>query len=133
MEKRYGVSVVMPAYNSVSTIHRAIDSVLGQSYCNWELIVVDDCSSDETADILKKYSDKCEKIHIITNENNLGVSCSRNRGVQAAKNEWIAFLDSDDYWENRKLEHQFEMLKKYPAMEFCFTGSAFIDETGKIS
>ena len=133
MEKRYGVSVVMPAYNSVSTIHRAIDSVLGQSYCNWELIVVDDCSNDETATIIEKYSRDYDQIRIIRNETNSGVAVSRNRGVQAAEKEWIAFLDSDDYWEVDKLEQQFGMINNYPDMKLCFTGSAFIDINGRKS
>ena len=132
-DETYGVSVVMPAYNAAATIQRAIDSVIGQSYGNWELIVVNDCSSDETADILKKYSDKYQQIHIITNEINSGVAYARNRGVQAAKNEWIAFLDSDDYWETEKLEQQLAMIKKHPDMKMCFTASAFIDEKGRKS
>lgn len=133
MKKTYGVSVVMPAYNAATTIRRAIESVIYQTFCEWELIVVNDCSCDDTDQILEMYSNNYEQIHVFTNSINSGVAYSRNRGVQAAKSEWIAFLDSDDYWEVDKLEQQFLMLNTYPNMKICFTGSAFIDVDGRKS
>ena len=133
MTEKCMVSVIMAAYNSERTIVRAIESVISQTFTNWELIIIDDSSKDTTKKIVEKYCFRDSRIQVISNEKNLGVAETRNRGVQIAKSEWIAFLDSDDYWEAEKLEYQFKMLKKYPDMGLCFTGSAFIDERGNRS
>lgn len=96
------VSVIIPTYNRAQTIERAVNSVLGQTMGNLELIVVDDGSTDETQEILKKF----QYIRVISTENQ-GVSRARNLGVQAAKGSWVAFLDSDDEWLPEKLAKQF--------------------------
>ena len=101
------VSILMPAYNSENTISESIGSVLEQTYQNWELIIIDDGSSDRTADIVEAFKD--ERIFLIR-QKNCGVCCARNRGLSCARGEWIAFLDSDDIWVESKLERQLRHL-----------------------
>ncbi len=108
------ISVIIPTYNRASTIERALQSVLGQTFPPQEIIVVDDASTDNTSEILEKYSDK---ISIITNPKNSGVSISRNVGIQQARGDWIAFLDSDDQWESRKLEKQNQFHAVHPELK----------------
>ncbi len=122
------VSIIMPSYNSNKTIKEAIESVLNQTYENWELIVVDDCSTDNTIEIVQAIED--HRIHILLNEKNRGVSYSRNRAIHEAKAEWIAFLDSDDCWEKDKLEKQIKVIHENEDAKLVFTGSAFIDDSG---
>lgn len=105
------ITTVIPVYNREHMIGRAIDSVLSQSYLPVEIIVVDDCSTDGTPDILKSYGDK---IKIIRLTDNSGPSKARNEGIKHAGTEWIAFLDSDDSWEKDKLKNQVEYLTRYP-------------------
>ncbi len=124
------VSIVMPAYNCEKYIEGAINSVLNQTYQNWELIVIDDGSKDKTGYIIKELENKDSRIKFIKNEKNMGVSATRNRGISIASSEWIAFLDSDDMWEESKLEKQIKVAEE-KAAEFLFTGSSFINEEGK--
>jgi glycosyltransferase involved in cell wall biosynthesis len=97
------ISVVIPTHNRARTIERAMISVFRQTYQPVDIIVVDDFSDDETPEILLEYADR---IKIIRNESNRGVSFSRNEGIKAAQGDWIAFLDSDDRWDKDKLETQ---------------------------
>lgn len=124
------ISIVMPAYNSEKYIADAIDSIIRQTYENWELIIIDDGSIDQTTDIVSKYICSNEKIKLYSNDNNIGVSRSRNKGIEIAKGNWIAFLDSDDLWKFDKLEKQIELIVKKDA-EFVFTGASYINENGK--
>ena len=102
------VSVVIPTYNRINFIFRAIDSVLKQTYPIHQIIVVDNNSTDNTSEILRnKYS----KIEILF-ENKQGVSSARNKGIKYSKSDWIALLDSDDSWEPKKIEKQKEVKKK---------------------
>ena len=94
-------SVILPTYNRANTIKRAIDSVLGQTISNWELIIVDNFSSDNTSDIVMGYSDA--RIKLIHFRNNGVIAASRNKGIEHALGEFIAFLDSDDWWHKDKL------------------------------
>lgn len=121
------VSIVMPAYNCDSFIKQSIESVINQTYKNWELIIINDCSTDKTEEIIKSYSDK--RITTYKNNKQKGVSYSRNKGISFCSSEWIAFIDSDDIWENNKLEEQLEIVSNNK--EFIFTGSKFINENGK--
>lgn len=134
MEKEL-VSIVMPAFNAAASISESIDSVLGQTYRVWELIIINDCSCDSTADIIWNYHEKDSRIIILTNDENQGVSNTRNRGVREAKGDWIAFLDSDDLWMPDKLEQQMRLLCNEEAndetLDIVFTGSAFIDNSGR--
>lgn len=124
------VSVVMPAYNAEKYIGQAIESVQKQTYTNWELIVVDDCSTDNTYEIVKEYSQKDFRIKLLKNQKNQGVSYTRKNGVEASAGEWIAFLDSDDAWHHEKLEKQLVCQKQYGA-KLVFTASAFMNSEGK--
>lgn len=106
------VTIVMPAYKCGSFIARSIDSVLSQTYQNWELIIVDDCSNDGTIDIVKKYQEKENRIMLYQNSINCGAAISRNTALKNAKGRWIAFLDSDDLWEPEKLEKQIKFMEE---------------------
>ena len=99
------VSIIMPSYNTASYIAQSIESVLAQTYPHWELIIVDDCSTDDTDEAVAKYlSDS--RIVYLKNETNSGAAISRNYALREAKGKWIAFLDSDDLWHPEKLEKQ---------------------------
>ncbi|MBT2686426.1 glycosyltransferase family 2 protein [Bacillus sp. ISL-37] len=124
------ISIIMPAYNCEKFIEEAITSVIEQTYKLWELIVIDDGSRDSTVKIIKKLSNKDLRIQFYKNEDNQGVSATRNRGISLANGDWIAFLDSDDIWEKTKLQKQMEYAKNTEA-EFLFTGSSYINENGE--
>ncbi|MCW4005058.1 MAG: glycosyltransferase family 2 protein [Candidatus Bathyarchaeota archaeon] len=98
------ISVVIPTYNRAHVLPRAINSVLSQSYPNFELIVVDDCSTDSTKAVIDSFDD--ERLRYIRHEKNQGAVCARNTGIKAAKGEYIAFQDSDDEWLPEKLRVQ---------------------------
>jgi teichuronic acid biosynthesis glycosyltransferase TuaG len=123
------VSIVMPAYNSEKFIKDSIKSVLAQSYRNWELLILDDGSKDDTQNIIMEFCHIDSRIKAFPNLINLGVSATRNRGIELARGEWIAFLDSDDMWEPEKLVQQFDIVNTKQA-EFVFTGSSYINEKG---
>lgn len=122
------VSVVMPAFNSEKTIEKAISSVLSQTYGNFELIIVDDCSVDGTSDIIEAFKEKDSRIIHLKNERNSGVSFSRNYAIKCACGDWIAFLDSDDMWTIDKLEKQINLINKNPEAVLTYTASSFISE-----
>jgi glycosyltransferase involved in cell wall biosynthesis len=103
------VSILMPAYNSGKTIAESIESVLEQTYQNWELIVINDGSSDNTVDIIKTFKD--DRV-ILIEQKQCGVCCARNNGLRHSNGDWIAFLDSDDLWVEKKLEVQLNYLEK---------------------
>lgn len=104
------VSVIIPTYNRAKDVQNAINSVLGQTFKDFEVVVVDDGSSDDTGKVLTEmYGDRI-RYHFQTNQ---GLSGALNTGLQLAQGEWVAFLDSDDYWENEKLEAQFKALEKF--------------------
>jgi teichuronic acid biosynthesis glycosyltransferase TuaG len=123
------ISIVMPAYNSEKYIEDAINSVLAQTYKGWELLVLDDGSTDGTKQIVENICKMNSRVKYIKNKKNLGVSATRNKGVKLSNGEWIAFLDSDDMWEPSKLQKQIDFCTKNVA-DFVFTGSSFINEKG---
>ena len=125
------VSIIMPAYNAAKTIRDSIESIQAQTFKDWELIVIDDGSKDETANILQEMTAADNRIHFLQNERNSGASYTRNRAVELAIGEWIAFLDSDDLWMPEKLEKQLALAKSYPDMVVCYTASSFIDDDSK--
>lgn len=104
------VSIIMPSYNASEYIVYSIKSVQAQTYTNWELIVVDDCSTDNTVDIINNLNEPRVKLYI--NEKNSGAALSRNKALRVAKGRWIAFLDSDDVWLPEKLEKQLRFMVK---------------------
>lgn len=120
------VSVIMPSYNTAKYIAESIESVIGQTYPDWELIIVDDCSTDDTDSVVAKYLSD-ERIRYLKNETNSGAAISRNYALREAKGKWIAFLDSDDVWLPEKLETQIAfMLAKN--CSFSYTNYEEIDE-----
>lgn len=123
------VSIIMPSYNTGRFIKETIESVLSQTYSNWELIIVDDCSTDDTDEVVKPYLSD-ERIKYLKNEKNSGAAVSRNYALREAKGRWIAFLDSDDLWSPKKLEIQIEFMEKN-GYHFSYTGYAEIDEESK--
>ena len=124
------VSIVMPAYNAAKTIRDSIGSIQAQTFQDWELIVIDDGSKDCTADILREMAAADARILFLQNEKNSGASYTRNRAVELASGEWIAFLDSDDMWKPEKLEKQLALAELNPDMVVCYTASSFIDDDG---
>lgn len=127
------VSVIMPVYNAERFLRYSIDSVLSQTYVDFELILVNDCSKDNSLMIMREYEQKDSRVKVFSNEQNRGVSYTRNFGVENASGEYIAFLDSDDMWTSDKLQKQFELIDKYPDIDICFSGSAFVDTEGNKS
>ncbi|WP_426595914.1 glycosyltransferase family 2 protein [Pectobacterium brasiliense] len=125
------VSIIMPTYNSEHTLEESINSVLSQTYINWELIITDDCSDDLTQEILKKYSEYEKRIKFFVNEVNMGAGFSRNRSIDAAEGDYIAFLDSDDLWLPEKLEKQINFMSNN---NYALTYTAYrkIDEKGNV-
>ena len=124
------VSIIMPAYNSERTIEAAVMSVIEQTCRNWELIIVDDASDDDTPDICRRLAAQDERILIITNSSNLGRVESRRLAANASHGDLIAFLDSDDMWTPDKLSKQLA-LRDDTGCDLVYTGSSFIDENGR--
>lgn len=122
------ISIIVPVYNVEKFIEDTINSVLKQSYKDWELLLVNDCSKDKSVEKIKTFSDP--RIRLIEQPENKGAYAARNRGLEEAKGRYIAFLDSDDYWEPEKLEKEMAFMEKEDA-GFVFTGYEFADENGK--
>ena len=121
------VSIIMPSYNTAKFIGKSINSVLNQTYTNWELIIVDDCSTDNTDEVVASFID--ERIKYFKNETNSGAAVSRNKALREAKGKWIAFLDSDDLWHPEKLERQISFMVEND-YHFSYTCYSEIDESG---
>lgn len=124
------ISIIMAAYNAEKTIVQAIESVLNQTYSHFELLVVNDCSTDRTVELVKKTAAQDKRVRLISNQKNSGVSYTRKHGLDEARGSWIAILDSDDVWAPEKLEKQIALQEKTNA-DLLFTGSAFMDADGK--
>ncbi len=123
------ISVVIPTYNRASLVERAIRSVLAQHFSAYEIVVVDDGSSDDT---VHRISRNFPDIQLITQPNR-GVSAARNAGINAAIGEWIAFLDSDDVWNHKKLMKQVAGLKSCPEYEICHTDETWIRDGRRVN
>ena len=131
LHKEFGlISIIMAAYNAEKTIEQAINSVLRQTYTDFELLVVNDCSKDRTVELVKSIAAKDNRVRLISNEKNSGVSFTRKHGLEESNGSWIAILDSDDAWTPDKLEKQIELQKRTNA-DLLFTGSAFMDSDGQ--
>lgn len=113
------VSIIMPAYNAEMFIKKSIDSVLHQTYQNWELLVVNDGSIDKTADIVRNYN-KDKRIKLI-NQENKRLGAARNAGIRSAAGKWIAFLDADDLWDKNKLQQQMEVISCNRDVDVIYT------------
>jgi glycosyltransferase involved in cell wall biosynthesis len=124
------VTVVIPAYNAATTIRRAVDSVLAQTFGNYEIVVVDDGSKDTTSEIVAGYDN--DKVRLLCLPCNKGQSAATNQGVAEAKGELIAFLDADDEWLPSKLEKQLEALRGNPAAVMVSCGCRYVDANGAL-
>lgn len=124
------VSVIMPAYYSESTIASAIESVMVQTYTNWELLIYDDYSGDRTSEISKQYAAGDNRIHVVSANENRGVASARNQAIDKATGRYISFLDSDDKWKPEKLEKQIAFIKKHEC-GMCYSSYELMDSSGK--
>lgn len=122
------VSIIMPSWNTGGFIAESIQSVIDQTYQNWELLIVDDCSTDNTDEVVASFED--DRIKYFRNEKNSGAALSRNRAMREARGEWIAFLDSDDLWIPEKLEKQIKFMKEN-GYTLSYTEYEKIDEESK--
>lgn len=120
------VSVVIPTYNHAHFLGRALQSVLDQTYTNWEAIVIDNHSQDNTDEVVKGFTDP--RITLLKINNNGVIAASRNMGIRAAKGEWIAFLDSDDFWYSKKLEVVLGGIQEDPTIDVFSTDEILVDE-----
>lgn len=123
------ISIILPCYNSEDYIENSIKSVLKQTYKKWELIIVDDGSSDNSYNIIRKYQKKYNNIKVIKFNKNKGVSIARNKAIKNSKGSFITFLDSDDLWKKDKLKKQLGFMLDND-IAFSFTGYEYIDDKG---
>jgi len=130
MNKKALVSIVMPAYNSAAFISESIRSVQAQTYENWELLVIDDASRDQTLEIVKEFVQADPRIRLHPLPANQGAGFARNVGIKASEGEFICFLDADDLWKPEKLQLQLEFMTQHNA-EVCYSSYELIDEEGK--
>lgn len=114
------VSIVMPTFNCRDFLSESINSVIKQTYHNWELIIVDDCSTDDSANIAQKHVLQDSRIHFFSMEKNSGPAFTRNKAIEKSRGQYIAFLDSDDIWVSQKLEIQIAKMQENKAL-FCFS------------
>lgn len=125
------VSVIIPVYNSAKHLAEAINSALGQTYKNIEIVLVDDCSTDDSVRIIKEYSAKFPNIVYHYLETNSGAAVARNKALQLAKGRYVAFLDSDDIWYPQKTQKQLTLAAEKDAA-FCFSAIEIMDDAGRL-
>lgn len=124
------VSIIIPVYNAEQFLEDTIRTVEEQTFTNWELIFINDCSKDNSINIIKQKQRENSKIKLINLQENSGAAVARNTGINDARGKYIAFLDADDLWEKEKLEKQIKFMKEKKCA-FSFTGYEFADENGK--
>lgn len=123
------VSIVMPSFNAAKFIAASIQSVIDQTYSNWELLITDDCSKDDTVKIVEQYLVKDDRIKLFSTGKNSGPACARNKSLENATGKYIAFLDSDDIWVSNKLEMQINFMKE-KNIAFSFSSYSIMKEDG---
>ena len=126
------VSIITPVYNAERFLSDTIKSVQNQTYKNWEILLIDDCSKDNSAQIIKEFQKYDNRIKYIKLKNNSGASVSRNEGIRNAKGRFIAFVDSDDIWKPEKLEIQIKYMLK-ENLGFTFTSYRYMKENGELT
>lgn len=124
------VSVIIPVYNSQEYIEECIESVLNQTFSNWELILIDDYSNDLSRQFIQKYAKLDSRIKFYFFDSNVGAGTARNKGIEMAQNRFIAFLDSDDFWHKDKLELQIDFMLANN-VDFSFTQFFELDKNNK--
>jgi teichuronic acid biosynthesis glycosyltransferase TuaG len=124
---KYLISIITPCYNSEQFLKETIESVLAQTYKNWEMIIVDDCSTDEGYNMALKYAAGDSRIKVCQMEQNSGAALARNKAIRLSQGEYLAFLDSDDVWLPEKLEKQLRFMQENDS-DFSFTEYEHIDE-----
>ena len=124
------VSIIVPVYKAEQFLKDTIKTVEKQTYTDWELIFINDCSPDNSVELIKNEIKRNSKIKLIELEQNSGAAIARNTGMNAAEGKYIAFLDADDLWDKEKLEKQVKFMKENNCA-FSFTGYEFADENGK--
>ena len=125
------VSIITPCYNSEKYITQAIESVINQKYQKWEMIIVDDCSSDNSVEIISQFIKKDTRIKIIELSSNKGAGYCRNYAISKAVGQYYAFLDSDDIWFKDKISKQINFMKKNN-IAFCYSAYNFINDNGNL-
>jgi len=125
------ISIITPSHNCSAFISETIRSVVSQTFTNWEMIIVDDFSSDKSVNVIQSFVDQDSRIRLIRLPENSGAAVARNTAIEAAKGRYIAFLDSDDLWLPNKLEAQIALMQAH-AYPFVFSAYDKIDEQGKI-
>jgi glycosyltransferase involved in cell wall biosynthesis len=126
------VSILLCTYNRASFIAQAIESVLTQTFRDWELLILDDASADNTQAVVAQYTNHDPRIHYFQNEKNLGIAANRNQGLALAQGQYLAVLDSDDVWlDQDKLKKQIEFLETHPDHALVGTWLNLIDATGQ--
>lgn len=123
------ISIIMPLFNSEAYVLESINSVVNQTYENWELILIDDASTDNTINTIKYFILKNEKVKLLTNKVNLGAAVTRNKGIEASIGDYIAFLDPDDLWKPQKLEKQLIFMSNENC-DVCYCSYELINQKG---
>ncbi|MCH5229421.1 MAG: glycosyltransferase family 2 protein [Muribaculaceae bacterium] len=126
------VSIITPSYNCSKFIGETINSIISQTYINWELLITDDCSTDNSCEIIEAYANKDPRIKLIRLTINSGAGVARNTSIEAAQGHYIAFCDSDDLWLPHKLEKQIKFIKENNLF-VTYASALTCDETGKIN
>lgn len=129
MENTPEVSVITPFYNSEKFLNETILSVINQTYTNWELLLIDDASTDQSPAIAKSFTDSDTRIKLFSHSENFGAGIARNTGIENASGKYIAFLDADDSWLPRKLEKQLAFMQKNN-LNLCYSSYLLMDEAG---
>jgi len=126
------ISIIVPVYNAENFIEETMDCVAAQTYTNWELLLVEDCSSDNTVTLIRQYMERTgdPRIRLIMQPSNMGAASARNRGLKEANGRYVSYLDADDLWMPEKLEKELAFMEEKGAA-FVFTGYEFADENGK--
>lgn len=124
------ISIIMPSYNSEKWIRETISSVKAQTYCNWELVITDDSSTDHTVELIRREQAEDNRIHLFVSPVNRGAGKARNNSLDNAHGRYIAYLDSDDLWLDYKLEHQLKFMKSNN-ISMCYTDYDIVDENAE--
>lgn len=127
MESSDLISIIIPVYNAERFLNDTINCVLNQTYQNWELILVDDCSSDSSVKLIEEFMKRDNRIKLIKNKTNSRAAISRNNGIKVANGQYLCYLDADDLWGKEKLEKQINFMKEKKCV-FSFTSYEFADK-----